>query len=74
MEAGESGLSGRLVPSPVGVGGSRNSGTAMSRSHATEAGTVGRTSLRAEAVTQTLVSFKYFIRTFITLFDRKNRI
>ena len=43
----------------------------MTRSHVTEARTVGRTSLRAEDVTQSLVSIKYFIRTFITLFDRK---
>ena len=43
----------------------------MTRSLVTEAGTVGRTSVRVEAVTQTLVSIKYFIRTFITLFDRK---
>ena len=71
MEAGESGLSGHLVPRPVGVGGSRDSGTAMSRSRVTEAGTVSRTSVRAEAVTLILVSIKYFIRTFITLFDRK---
>ena len=70
MEAGESGLSGRAVPSPVGVGGSRESGTAMTRSRATEAGTVGRTSVRVEAVTQSLVSVSCF-RTFITLFDRK---
>ena len=71
MEAGQTGLRGRLVPSPVGVGGSSDSGTAMTRSRATEAGTVGRTSVRAETVTQTLVSIKYFIRTFITLFDRE---
>ena len=70
-EPGQTGLRGRPVPSPVRVEGSSDSGTAMSRSHATEAGTVGRTSLRAEAVTQTLVSISYFIRTFITLFDRK---
>ena len=73
MEAGESGLSGRAVPSPVGVGGSRESDCVMSRSRATEAGTVGRTLVRAEAVTQSLVSISYFIRTFITLFDRKRK-
>ena len=66
MEAGESGLSGRLVPRPVGVGGSRKSGTAMSQSLVTEAGTVGRTLVRVEAVTQTLVS----VRIFISLVDR----
>ena len=66
MEAGESGLSGRLVPSPVGVGGSRESGTVMSRSRVMEAGTVGRTSVRVEAVTQSLVS----VRIFISLVDR----
>ena len=40
----------------------------MTQSHATEAGTVGWTSVRAEAVTQILVSV---IRTFITLFNRE---
>ena len=68
---GPSGIPGPPVPSPVEEDCSRESDCVMSRSLVTEAGTVGRTSVRAETVTQTLVSIKYFIRTFITLFDRK---
>ena len=43
----------------------------MSRSLVTEAGTVGRTSVRAEAVTRILVSIRYFIRIFIILYKIK---
>ena len=49
---------------------SRGSDCVMSRSLVTEAGTVGRTSVRVEAVTQSLVSVSCF-GTFITLFNTK---
>ena len=63
---GPSGIPGPPVPSPVEEDCSRESDCVMSRSLVTEAGTVGRTSVRVEAVTQILVS----VRIFISLFDR----
>ena len=51
---------------------SRESDCVMSRSLDTEAGTVGRTSVRVEAVIQSLVSVSCF-GTFITFFDRKRK-
>ena len=72
MEAGQTGLRGRPVPRPVRVGGSSKSGTAISRSRVMEARTVGWTSVRAEAVTQSLVSISYFIRTFMTQKEKSN--
>ena len=68
---GQTGVTGTSAPRPVEGGHSSESDCVMSRSLVTEARTVGETSVRAEAVTQILVSVKYFIRTFITLFDRK---
>ena len=59
-------MTGTSAPRPVEGGHSSESDCVMSRSLVTEAGTVGRTSVRVEAVTQTLVS----VRIFISLLDR----
>ena len=63
---GQTGVTGTSAPRPVEGGHSSESDCVMSRSLVTEAGTVGRTSVRVEAVTQSLVS----VRIFISLFDR----
>ena len=71
-EPGQTGLSGRPAPGPVVVGYSTGSGTVMTRSHATEDRTVGRTSVRAKIVTKTLVSISYFIRTYHLMVKTSN--
>ena len=67
---GQTGVTGTSAPRPVEGGHSSESDCVMSRSLVTEAGTVGRTSVRVEAVTQILVSVSCF-GTFITLFNIK---
>ena len=69
---GQTGVTGTSAPRPVEGGHSVGSGTVTTPLHAMEDWTVGRTLLRAEDVTQTLVSITYF-GTFITFFDRKRK-
>ena len=66
---GQTGVTGTSALGPVHSVGS---GTVTTPLHAMEVRTVGRTLLRGETVTQSLVSITYF-GTFITFFDRKRK-